>query len=142
VEAVVAVLHAARRCCDLVVVDLARSLDDVARDVLAACTCALLVVPAEVRATAAAARIAARAELLCRDLRLVVRGPSPSGIPARELEHALGIPLAGDLKAEPRIEVALEEGQPPGSRSRGPLATFCDGLLHDLVGAQPQRRAA
>ena len=141
VDAVDAVLDVARRCCDLVVVDLARTLDDVAREVLAACTCALLVVPAEVRATAAAARVAARAGLLCRDLRLVVRGPSPSGIPAREVEHALALPLAGDLKAEPRIDTALEEGQPPGSRGRGPLAAFCDGLLVELAGAQ-QRRAA
>ncbi len=54
VEAVRAVLDAGRRAADLVVVDLPRVLDDASRAVLAASTTALLVVPAEVRAAAAA----------------------------------------------------------------------------------------
>lgn len=134
VAAVEAVLDAGRRACDLVVVDLARALDDVANEVLAAATCALLVVPAEVRATAAAARVAARAGLLCRDLRLVVRGPSPGDLGASDVQQALGLPLAGALKAEPHLDTALEEGRPPGRRPRSPLGSFCDGLLRELLG--------
>jgi secretion/DNA translocation related CpaE-like protein len=143
VEAVQAVLDAGRRSCDLVVVDLPRTLDDVAREVLAAATCALLVVPAEVRATAAAARVASRAGLLCRDLRLVVRGPSPGGLPAREVERALGLPLVGDLHAEPKIDTDLEYGVAPGRRSRSPLAGLCDALLAELLapGAEGRRAA-
>jgi hypothetical protein len=123
-------------------VDLPRTLDDVAREVLSAATCALLVVPAEVRATAAAARVAARAGLLCRDLRLVVRGPSPADVTAAEVERALGLPLAGSLRPEPHLDGHLEEGRPPGRRTRWPLAGFCDGLLHDLLGDEHVRRAA
>jgi secretion/DNA translocation related CpaE-like protein len=141
--AVEAVLDAGRRGVDLVVVDLPRALDDVAREVLAAATCGLLVVPAEVRATAAAARVAARAALVCRDLRLVVRGPSPCDVSADQVQRALGLPLAGSLRAEPHLDVALEDGRPPGRRPRSPLRTFCDGLLRELLGtADDVRRAA
>ena len=142
VEAVEAVLDAGRRACDLVVVDLARTLDEGAREVLAAATCALLVVPAEVRATAAAARVAARAGLLCRDLRLVVRGPSPGDVSPAEVQRALGLPLVGTLRPEPHVDSHLEEGRSPGRRARWPLATLCDGLLRDLLGTDELRRAA
>lgn len=142
VEAVQAVLAAARRSCDLVVVDLPRALDDGTREVLASASTTLLVVPAEVRAAASAARVAAQAALLCRDVRLVVRGPAPSGLQGREVARALALPLAGELRAEPGLALALERGEPPGSRGRSPLAGFCDALLRDLVGGPAQRRAS
>ena len=141
VDAVQAVLAAARRTCDLVVVDLPRSLDEASREVLATASVALLVVPAEVRATAAAARIASRAGLLCRDLRLVVRGPAPAGLLGSEVAKALGLPLLGELRAEPHLEGDLERGDPPGRRSRSPLAGLCEHLLDDLLG-DDQRRSA
>lgn len=140
--AVEAVLDAGRRGLDLVVVDLPRALDEVAREVLSAATCALLVVPAEVRATAAAARVAARAALLCQDLRLVVRGPAPCDVTPEQVQRALGLPLAGALRAEPHLDAALEEGRPPGRRSRSPLRSFCDGLLEDLLGSSGAHRRA
>lgn len=141
VEAVQAVLGAARRSCDLVVVDLPRSLDEASREVLSVATTTLLVVPAEVRATAAAGRIAAGAGLLCRDLRLVVRGPAPAGLQAADVARALGLPLVGDLRAEPGLDLALERGEPPGRRSRSPLVAVCDSLLDDLLGGSLRRAA-
>jgi secretion/DNA translocation related CpaE-like protein len=141
VEAVRAVLGAARRSCDLVVADLPRTLDDATREVLVQATTTLLVVPAEVRATAAAGRVAARIGLLCRDLRLVVRGPSPAGLPARAVQEALALPLAGELRPEPGLARALERGEPPGSRARSPLAVLSDQLLDDLL-AWPGLRGA
>lgn len=141
VEAVQAVLAAARRRWDLVVVDLPRTLDEASREVLIAASTTLLVVPAEVRATAAAARVASRAGLLCRDLRLVVRGPAPTGLPTAEVVRALALPLVGELRAEPGLEVALERGEAPGQRSRSPLRMLCDGLLEELLPTD-QRRAA
>lgn len=142
VAAVTEVLDVGRRASDLVVVDLPRRLDDVAAEVLAAATCALLVVPAEIRAAAAAARVAERAGLLCHDLRVVVRGPSPGGLTAEEVQRSLGLPLAAELKAEPHLERDLEEGRPPGRRTRRPLASFCDSLLTELLGAEATGRAA
>ena len=141
VDAVQAVLSAARRTCDLVVVDLPRSLDEASREVLTTATTTLLVVPAEVRATAAAARVASRAGLLCRDVRLVVRGPAPAGLLGSEIARALGLPLVGELRAEPYLSADLERGEPPARRSRSPLAGLCDRLLGDLLGDE-QRRAA
>ncbi|MCU1592060.1 MAG: septum formation initiator, partial [Frankiales bacterium] len=57
-EAMEAVLEAGRRSSDLVVADLPRALDDAARIVLSLASVVLLVVPAEVRAAAAATRVA------------------------------------------------------------------------------------
>jgi secretion/DNA translocation related CpaE-like protein len=141
VEAVQAVLAAARRTCDLVVVDLPRSLDDASREVLATATTTLLVVPAEVRATAAAARVASRVALLCRDVRLVVRGPAPAGLTGADVELALGLPLVGELRAEPGLDLALERGEPPARRPRSPLAGLCDRLLDDLFPVEVRRAA-
>jgi secretion/DNA translocation related CpaE-like protein len=134
VAAMDSVLGAARRGSDLVVVDLPRRVDEAAELALRFCGVGLLVVPAEVRATAAAARIAASAGLVVPDLRLVVRGPAPSGLPADAVAGALGLPLAGYLRAEPGLAAAQERGEPPTRGGRGPLAQFCDRFL-DLVTA-------
>ena len=141
VAAVSAVVAAARRSCDLVVVDLPRAIDDASRAVLSEATAALLVVPAEVRATAAAGRVAAAVAGLCADLRVVVRGPAPIGLAPEDVSRALGLPLAGSVRAEPGLEAALDRGEPPASRPRSPLAGLCHELLDDLVGL-PERRSA
>lgn len=132
-DAMTAVLAAGRRAHDLVVVDLPRSLDDAARVVLEAAGCVLLVVPAEVRAAAAAGRVAAAIGMLCRDLRLVVRGPGPSGLDGRAVAGVLGLPLVGQLRPEPGLDVALERGEPPARRGRGPLADLCARLVDELA---------
>jgi secretion/DNA translocation related CpaE-like protein len=139
-EAMEAVLEAGRRSCELVVADLPRGLDDAGRIVLSLASVVLLVVPAEVRAAAAAARMATQLAPLCGDLRLVVRGPSPSGLSADEIAGALGLPLSGFLRPEPGIDLALERGEPPARRVRGPLAVLSEQLLADVLPAV--RRAA
>lgn len=135
-EAVRAVLAAARRTHELVVVDLPRTLDEAGREVLETATTALLVLPAEVRAAAAASRVAAGAGLLCDDLRVVVRAPGPGGVGADAVARALGLPLAGQLKPEPGLELALERGEAPGSRPKSPLGSLCDELLGALLPAE------
>lgn len=132
-EAVQAVLAASRRAGELVVVDLPRAVDDCARVVLAEATATLLVVPAEVRAVAAAARVASSLGPLCRDLRVVVRGPAPSGLDGDAVAGSLGLPLAGQLRAEGGLEAALERGEPPAGRGRGPLSVLCARLLAELL---------
>ena len=136
-----AVIGAARRTHDLVVVDLPRSFDEVSCAVLADASAAVLVVPAEVRATAAAGRVAARAAALCPDLRLVVRGPAPIGLAPEDVGRALGLPVAGAVRAEPGLEAALDRGEPPGSRARSPLGALCHVLLDDLLGTRVARSA-
>lgn len=141
VEAVRSVLSAGRRANELVVVDLPRALDASSRTVLADATTVLLVVPNEVRAAAAAARVAAGVALLCQDLRVVTRGPAPTGLTGDRIAEALGLPLAADLRAEPGLDAALERGEPPGRRPRGPLATLCVRLVGELLPPVSDRAA-
>jgi Flp pilus assembly CpaE family ATPase len=114
---------------DLVVADLSRRLDDAGRVVLAAARAIFVVVPADVRATAAAARVVAQLERYGRDLAVVVRGPAPTGLPAETVAETLGLPLAGDLRPEPGLAAALDRGDVPPVRPRGPLAGLAARLL-------------
>ena len=139
VQAVESVLSAGRRAHDLVVVDLPRTVDDSSRAVLAAAAPVLLVVPDEVRAAAAASRVAASVGVLCRDLRVVTRGPAPAGLTGEQIARALGLPLLGDLRPEPGLDAALERGEPPPRRGRTPLSALCGRLLEELL---PVRGAA
>jgi hypothetical protein len=124
-----ALLSAAHRSNDLVVVDLPRSFDDAARVALAAASTCLVVVPAEVRACASAQRVVAAALETTDDVRVVVRGPSPSGLRARTCAEVLGVPLAGQFRAERQLVDSLEWGDAPGRRARGSLHRFCAEFL-------------
>lgn len=127
------VLTAAAASSDVVVIDLPRQVDPATEMALDAADVTLLVVPAEVRATAAASRVAVAVSLIARDLRAVVRGPSPAGLTGRLVADTLGLPLAGYVKAEPGLERAMECGEPPARHGRGPLAVFCRGFLDELT---------
>lgn len=127
------VTAAAARMSDLVVIDLPRHVDDAAVEALAAATVTLMVVPAEVRAVAAAGRVAVAVGLIARDVRVVVRAPAPAGLGASVIADSLGLPLAGWLPAEPRLDETFERGLPPGRAAKSPVATFCRELLTDLA---------
>jgi secretion/DNA translocation related CpaE-like protein len=128
--AVGSVLESARRTYALTVLDLPRC--PVGEPgMLAACDTVLLVVPAEVRAVAAARRVVARTAAL-PDVRLVVRGPAPSRLTGPDVARLLGRPLAGWLRPDPRLPAEVERGRPPG-RSRGQLAALCQRLVTDLL---------
>jgi secretion/DNA translocation related CpaE-like protein len=141
-EAMAATLDAGRRARDIVVVDLPRRLDDAAVVALQAADRALLVVPAELRAAAAAGRVARTVAPHCEDLSVVVRGPSPGRLKADEVIHALGLPLAGTLRPEPGLAAALERGEAPAHSGRGPLAALCQRLVSELVEGYPKTVAA
>ena len=132
VEAMSAALGAGRAERDLVVVDLPRRLDDAAVLALATADRTLLLVPAELRACAAAARVAAAVAPHTDALELVVRGPAPGRLKAREIARALGLPLAGTLRVEPDLARALERGTPPAGSGKGPLAELCQRILSEL----------
>lgn len=139
-DAMSSVLAASARVCDLTVADLPRHFDDAAAVVLEAADLVLLVVPAEVRAVASAARVASEVATVVDDVRVVVRGPAPGGLAALDVAHALGLPLAGYLKAESNLGARLERGEAPAGQGRGPLAQFCRGFLASLTfPADPMR---
>ncbi|MCX4724870.1 septum site-determining protein Ssd [Streptomyces sp. NBC_01306] len=124
-EAMRAVLAAARRGGGVVVVDLPRRVDEGVAEALAQLDLGLLVVPGELRAVAAAARVASMAGMVLQDLRAVVRGPYAPGLDEEWVARALELPLAGELPTEEGLLAAESGGAPPGGRARGPLARFC-----------------
>ena len=65
-------------------------------------------------------------------LELVVRGPAPGRLRAREIARALSLPLAGTLRLEPDLARALERGTPPAGTGKGPLAELCQRVLAEL----------
>jgi secretion/DNA translocation related CpaE-like protein len=131
-HAMQAAIDAGRRGADLVVVDLPRCPDEAAVHALQGADLVLLLVPAEVRACASAGRVTTMVRPHCTRLVCVVRGPSPGGLKSRDLAEALGLPLAGVLRSEPGLAGALERGEVPAMRGRGPLAEFCRRILHEL----------
>jgi secretion/DNA translocation related CpaE-like protein len=134
-EAMGAVLDAAARECELAVVDLPRSFGPTETAALITCHQVLLVVPAEVRAAAAAARVAEAMAGLVADLRLVVRGPAPAGLPAQAVADLLGLPLAAALPAEPGLAAALDRGEAAAIRPRGALARFAGRVVEEVTAA-------
>lgn len=140
-EAMAAILDAGRRACDLVVVDLPRQFDDAAVVALGAAVRTFIVVPAELRAAFAAARVVAAVQLHCVDLSLIVRGPSPGRLKAKDMVEQLHVPLAGTLRPESAIVRALERGEAPASSGRGPLASLCQRIVADLMRATREASA-
>ncbi|MFJ7205302.1 septum site-determining protein Ssd [Streptomyces sp. NPDC098789] len=122
------VVAAARRRGGVVVVDLPRRVDEGVAEVLAQLDLVLLVVPGELRAVAAAGRVAAGVRMVARDVRVVVRGRLPGGLDAEEVAELLRVPLAGEVPLEVGLPGRVAEGETPGARSRGALARFCDGF--------------
>ncbi len=88
----------------------------------------MLIVPAEVRACAAATAVAARVRRYGVSLQLVVRGPAPGGITPADITRALDLPLLAAMRPQPGLAGALDRGSMPG-RSRGPLATAARRVL-------------
>jgi len=138
-EAMVAALDAGRRGRDLTVVDVPRQFDDSSVLALRSADQVYLVVPAEVRACAAAARVAAIAGPHCRALSVVVRQPGPGGLSVKEVVAALRLPYAGAVRSDPKVRAALERGEPPAAGGRGSLAALCDKLIDDVVPSMGSR---
>lgn len=131
-EAMAAALDAGRRGRDLVVVDLPRRFDEAAQLALTTADRTFLVVPGELRACAAATRIAAAVRRFCPAVSVVVRGPVPGGVAAEAIARGLNLPLSGQLRHEPGLARAMERGAPPAANGRGPLAQLCRALLAEV----------
>jgi secretion/DNA translocation related CpaE-like protein len=130
-EAVAAVLDAGSRAGDVVVCDLPRASCETTLAALDRADLAVLVVPAEVRACAAAARVVAAMEARAVGLQLVVRGPAPGGLSASDVSEALGIPLLAAMRPQPGLAAALERGTLTQAR-RSPLAAAARQVLATL----------
>ncbi|MGH3692602.1 MAG: septum site-determining protein Ssd [Pseudonocardiaceae bacterium] len=126
--AVRAVCGAARRAGDTVVCDVPRYPCEPGTAALELADLAVLVVPAEVRACAAAATVVTRVRRHGVALHLVVRGPAPGGITPGDVSRALDLPVLAAMRSQPGLGGALERGSVPG-RSRGPLSSAARQVL-------------
>lgn len=129
-EAMGAVLDAAVRAFDLVLVDLPRTLDATGEAVLGRTRDVLLVTVNHVRAAAAAARLLAPLQSRCSAVSLVVRS-HPKGVDDEALQASLRLPLAGRLPYAPGLAVRADEGEPPSVRDA--YGRACGQLLPALV---------
>ncbi|RRO17223.1 septum formation initiator [Saccharopolyspora rhizosphaerae] len=142
-EGVRAVLGAGRRSGATVVCDLPRSPSSADGPVLGDAELAVVVVPAEVRACAAAARVvSAVTERAGCPVRLVVRGPSPGGLRPRDVARAAGAPVLATMRPQPRLAAAVDRGDlVSAAHRRSPLATAADAALTELAAVEsPTRR--
>lgn len=139
-HAVHQIMAAARRGSDVVVVDLPRRLDGLAREALLACDVAILLCPADVRAAAGAGQLLPSLRSLCGDIRLVVRTGAATDVTADGLADHLGLPLLGVWPTRRGLERSVDEGLGPVPRGR--LARACDALLSSLLAATEGSAAA
>jgi secretion/DNA translocation related CpaE-like protein len=126
------VLTAGQRGHGLVVVDLPRHLDAAAEEAVVRSAVTLLVVPAEVRAVAAASRVLAQVRPLAPRLALVVRVPGPGGLGADQVAESLGVQPWAQMRPDKGVGPAIDEGLGPLRRRKGPLALSCRQVLERL----------
>lgn len=129
--AVASVLDAGRRGGETVVCDLPRYPTEAAVAALGAADLTLLVVPADIRSCAAAARVAAVLTEHGGAVRLVVRGPSPGGVDAADVARVIGLPVLVAMRPEPRLDRTIEQGGAP-RWTRGPLAAAARTVIAEL----------
>lgn len=129
--AVRTICDAGRRAGDTVVCDVPRHPCEPGTAALETADLAVLVVPAEVRACAAAATVAARISRYGVALHLVVRGPAPGGITPSDVSRALHLPVLAAMRPQRGLSGALDRGAVPG-RSRGPLANAARQVMAAL----------
>lgn len=138
VEAVRAVIAAGRRAGETVVCDLPRSLPDAAAAVLRLADLTVVVVPAEVRACAAAARLVAETrERAGGPVAMVVRGPAPGGLTIADIGRAVGLEILAVMRPHPGLRAAVDRHGLGSGRfaTRGPVGRAAGRVLAALDAA-------
>ena len=127
-EAVRTVISAAGRGSGIVVLDLARHRTAARDAAIAALDDLLVVVPAEIRAMLATGRVLSGLGPTPAAARVVVRRTTDA-LPAREVLRGVGLPFAGELPDEARVQEAAQLGDAPGLVRGTKLAELCATLL-------------
>jgi secretion/DNA translocation related CpaE-like protein len=140
-RAVDAVIDAGRRGGATVVCDLPRRVSDAAETALDTADLVILISPCDVRACAATATMAPLLTGINPNVGLVVRGPSPGGLRAKEVAAIAAVPLLASMTPHPRLAEQLEHGG-LRLRRRSALALAARRVLAVLPGrptaAQPR----
>ena len=139
--AVDAVVEAGRRGGATVICDLPRRLTDAAHIALDTADLVVVVGQSDVRACAATATIVGVLAGINPNIGLVVRGPSPGGLRAREVAAVAGVPLLAAMRPEPRVVDQLEHGG-LRLRRRSALAAAARRVLAMLAAGRSESSAA
>lgn len=110
-DTMAAVLDAARRSHDLVVVDVDRSFGEAVDVVLSRATATVVVVPEEVRALAAARRVLGHVRR--RSMPVVVTRQRQGGVDPDTVELTVGTPVLARVKNDRSLVVGAENGEGP-----------------------------
>ncbi len=133
-----AVIDAGRSAGDLVVCDLPRRASPAVDVALELADLVVLMVPAELRASAASEAVAAYVSERNLNQGIVVRGPAPGGLRGSDIAAALGLPLLAAIRPEPRLADLLERGG-LRIRRRSPLRMASESVL-DALAQRPGAR--
>ncbi|MET7768223.1 septum site-determining protein Ssd [Nocardia sp. NPDC005366] len=125
--AVHAVIEAGRAAGDLVICDVSGERGPHADRMLDCADLVVLVVPAHLRAVAAAESVATHIRHRNPNQGLIVRGPAPGGLRGAEVAELLDLPLLAAVRAEAGLPARLERGGL--TLRRGPLRAAADAIL-------------
>lgn len=128
------VLAAAQRGSDVVVLDLPRSFEQVAIDVVSRCDQVVVLAQGTVPSVASAGKVASRLQALHHRIGVVVRG-APGALPASEVANALSLPLLAEYPTRRRVAEHVDLGVGPVRSRRSPLARAARAVLHQATDA-------
>jgi len=132
-EAVSAVLDAARRDYDLVIVDLGSRVWKSPLEAARVCTLVLLLTPAEIRAGARAAHSAAVLHDNAIGPHLVVRRENRKSFSGADLAAVLDLPLMGELRSEPALARCFDAGLPAALSKHSSAVRLSHRILAEVV---------
>ncbi|MBH0781362.1 septum site-determining protein Ssd [Nocardia bovistercoris] len=134
--AVRAVVEAGRAAGDLVICDVSGERGPHADQMFDCADLVALVVPARLRAVAAAEAVATYIRHRNPNQGLIVRGPAPGGLRGGEVAELLDLPLLAAIRAEAGLAARLERGGL--TLRRGPLCRAADAVLSVLSASTAQ----
>lgn len=123
-----AVIDAGRRAGVAVICDVPRRSSPAVEVALESAYLVVTVVPADVRAAAAAGALTGWVRTVNPNVGLVVRGPAPGGLRAADIATTVGLPVVATMRPQPGLADALERGG-LCMRARSPLARAAAAVL-------------
>lgn len=136
-EQLVAVLRSLSRSHALTVVDLPRSGDWIAREVVREADLVVLVARADVRGVSAARAVLDRLAHGPTP-HAVVRTRRPGLLTASAVIRGLGLPLLGTVADDNAVRLAAERGDPPPRSGHTGAATSCRAALDQVLRKEPR----
>ncbi|MCF6387677.1 CpaE-like family protein [Mycobacterium sp. MBM] len=123
-----AVIDAGRQAGVAVICDVPRRGGPAVEVALESADLVVTLVPADVRAAAAAGALTGWVRTVNPNIGLVVRGPAPGGLRAADIAASVGLPVVAAMRPQPGLADAMERGG-LRMRARSPLARAAAAVL-------------